>query len=52
MIAVTALETDADLLSRTLAGDTDAFGALFARHAPAVLRFCFAGRGTLRSPRT
>jgi RNA polymerase sigma-70 factor (ECF subfamily) len=41
MIAVTALETDAALLGRTQAGDTEAFGALFERHAPAVLRFCF-----------
>ncbi len=41
MIAVTALETDAALLTRTQAGDAEAFGALFERHAPAVLRFCF-----------
>src|ERR671934_1213106 len=45
MIAVTALETDADLLRRTLVGDTNAFGALFERHAPAVLRFCFRRTG-------
>ena len=38
MIAVTALETDADLLRRTLDGDRNAFGELFERHAPAVLR--------------
>jgi RNA polymerase sigma factor (sigma-70 family) len=45
MIAVTALETDAALLSRTQVGDTEAFGALFERHAPAVLRFCFRRTG-------
>jgi RNA polymerase sigma-70 factor (ECF subfamily) len=45
MIAVTALETDADLLGRAQAGDADAFGLLFERHAPAVLRFCFRRTG-------
>jgi RNA polymerase sigma-70 factor (ECF subfamily) len=45
MIAVTALETDAELLARTQAGDTEAFGTLFERHAPAVLRFCFRRTG-------
>jgi RNA polymerase sigma factor (sigma-70 family) len=45
MIAVTALETDADLLRRTQDGDANAFGELFERHAPAVLRFCFRRTG-------
>jgi RNA polymerase sigma factor (sigma-70 family) len=45
MIAVTALDTDAALLARTQAGDTEAFGTLFERHAPAVLRFCFRRTG-------
>lgn len=45
MIAVRALETDADLLGRTQAGDANAFGELFERHAPAVLRFCFRRTG-------
>jgi RNA polymerase sigma-70 factor (ECF subfamily) len=45
MIAVTALDTDADLLARTQAGETQAFGTLFERHAPAVLRFCFRRTG-------
>src|SRR5919108_1653599 len=45
MIAVTALETDADLLRRTLDGDANAFGELFERHAAAVLRFCFRRTG-------
>jgi RNA polymerase sigma factor (sigma-70 family) len=45
MIAVTDLETDASLLSRTQAGDSEAFGTLFERHAPAVVRFCFRRTG-------
>jgi RNA polymerase sigma-70 factor (ECF subfamily) len=45
MNAVTALETDAALLGRAQAGDTDAFGVLFERHAPGVLRFCFRRTG-------
>jgi RNA polymerase sigma factor (sigma-70 family) len=45
MIALTALETDADLLGRAQAGDADAFGVLFERHAPTVLRFCFRRTG-------
>jgi RNA polymerase sigma factor (sigma-70 family) len=45
MIALTALETDAALLGRAQAGDADAFGVLFERHAPAVLRFCFRRTG-------
>jgi RNA polymerase sigma factor (sigma-70 family) len=45
MIAVTALDTDSSLLARTQAGDTEAFGTLFERHAPAVLRFCFRRTG-------
>jgi RNA polymerase sigma factor (sigma-70 family) len=49
MIALTALETDAALLGRAQVGDANAFGVLFERHAPAVLRFCFrrTGDGTL-----
>jgi RNA polymerase sigma factor (sigma-70 family) len=45
VIAVTAPETDADLLTRAQRGERDAFGELFERHAPAVLRFCFRRTG-------
>jgi RNA polymerase sigma factor (sigma-70 family) len=45
MIAVTAPATDADLLTRAQRGERDAFGELFERHAPAVLRFCFRRTG-------
>jgi RNA polymerase sigma factor (sigma-70 family) len=45
MIALTALDTDAALLGRARAGDADAFGVLFERHASAVLRFCFRRTG-------
>jgi hypothetical protein len=36
---------DAVLLSRAQEGDADAFGVLFERHAPSVLRFCFRRTG-------
>jgi RNA polymerase sigma factor (sigma-70 family) len=45
VIAVTAPATDADLLTRAQRGERDAFGEFFARHAPAVLRFCFRRTG-------
>ena len=37
--------TDADLLRSSQLGDGEAFGVLFERHAPAVLRFCFRRTG-------
>jgi RNA polymerase sigma factor (sigma-70 family) len=33
--------TDTELLARAERGEADAFGALFERHGPAVLQFCF-----------
>jgi RNA polymerase sigma factor (sigma-70 family) len=37
--------TDAELLARARRGEAEAFGTLFERHAPAVLRFCFRRTG-------
>jgi RNA polymerase sigma-70 factor (ECF subfamily) len=46
VIAVTTAEpTDGDLLERARKGEADAFGELFERHAPSVLRFCFRRTG-------
>jgi RNA polymerase sigma-70 factor (ECF subfamily) len=38
--------SDADLWTRSRAGDCDAFGALFERHAKAVYNFCFRRLGS------
>src|SRR4051794_41942673 len=38
--------SDADLWTRSRAGDRDAFGALFERHAKAVYNFCFRRMGS------
>jgi RNA polymerase sigma-70 factor (ECF subfamily) len=38
--------SDADLWTRSRAGDRDAFGALFDRHARAVYNFCFRRMGS------
>ena len=46
MEAVRSVEpTDAELLRRAQLGDSESFGHLFERHAPAVLRFCFRRTG-------
>lgn len=38
--------SDADLWTRSRAGDRDAFGALFERHAKAVYNYCFRRIGS------
>jgi RNA polymerase sigma-70 factor (ECF subfamily) len=38
--------SDADLWTRSRAGDRDAFGALFERHAKAIYNFCFRRIGS------
>ena len=44
-MTTTSLPTDAELLERAKGGEADAFGTLFERHAPEVLRFCFRRTG-------
>lgn len=39
-------ETDEDLWHKCIAGDTDAFGVLFDRHADAVFRYCLSRCGS------
>ncbi|MFF2297574.1 sigma factor [Arthrobacter sp. NPDC058127] len=39
-------ETDEDLLRECVAGDADAFGVLFDRHADAVFRYCLSRCGS------
>jgi RNA polymerase sigma-70 factor (ECF subfamily) len=38
-------ESDRGLLAAAAAGDSDAFGVLFERHARAVYNFCFRRTG-------
>jgi RNA polymerase sigma-70 factor (ECF subfamily) len=39
-------ETDEDLWRKCIAGDADAFGVLFDRHADAVFRYCLSRCGS------
>jgi hypothetical protein len=47
-----AMRTDDELLQRAVAGDADAFGVLFERHARALYNSSFACAVTGARPRT